>query len=165
MGLTRDSDVSLRGRVLVALLVLTALGVFFVHEDATHDARTPYPAADELAADYDSYVGETVLVFGTVTDVDGPDIVIQAESEGVTVDLRVTGVSTAVEPGGVVQVYGELGPGRELAPQRTVVVNDSSGAEWYKYGVSVVGALGFLVVFLRQWRLDRETWTLEARDG
>ena len=152
-------------RVLLAVLLLAALGGLFVHEDATADARTPYPEPHELAADYESYVGETVLAFGTVTDVDGDDTVIEAESEGVTIDLRVTGATATVEPGGVVQVYGELRPGREIAAQRTVVVNDSSGAEWYKYGVSVVGALGFLVVFLRQWRVDRETWTLEARDG
>lgn len=152
-------------RLLVATLLLAALGGLFVHEAATSDARTPYPEPHELAADYDGHVGEVALVFGSVRAVDGSDIVVEAESEGVTVELRVTGASAAVEPGGVVQVYGELRPGREIAAQRTVVVSDSASAEWYKYGVSVVGALGFLVVFLRQWRLDRETWTLEARDG
>jgi len=152
-------------RLLLAALLLAALGGLFVHEDATADARTPYPEPHELAADYDSHVGETVLVFGTVTAADGRDIVVEADSEGVTIELRVTDTSASVAPGGVVQVYGELRPSKELAAQRTVVVNDSSGAGWYKYGVSVLGALGFLVVFLRQWRLDRETWTLEARDG
>jgi len=152
-------------RLLVAILLLSALGGLFVHEDATDDTRFPYPEPHELAADYDSHVGETVLVFGRVTAVDGNDVVIEAESEGVTVDLRVTAASTTVEPGGVVQIYGELRPEREIVAQNIVVVNDSGGAEWYKYGVSVVGALGFLVVFLRQWRLDRETLTLEARDG
>ena len=152
-------------RLLLAALLLSALGGLFVHEDATSDARTPYPEPHELAADYDGHVGETVLVFGTVTAVDGDDIVIEAESEGVTIDLRVTGVTAAVEPGGVVQVYGNVRPEREIAAGNIVVVNDSGGAAWYKYGVSVVGAIGFLAVFLRQWRLDRETWTLEARDG
>jgi len=152
-------------RALIALLLLSALGGLFVHADVTGDERSPYPAPHELAADYDGYVGETVLVFGTVTGVDGSDIRIEAESEGVTIDLRVASASTAVEPGGVVQVYGELRPGQQMVAQNVAVVNDSSGAEWYKYAVSAVGALGFLVVFLRQWRLDRETWTMEARDG
>ncbi|WP_324664197.1 single stranded DNA-binding domain-containing protein [Haloarcula sediminis] len=152
-------------RLLVAALLLSALGVLFVHEDATSGARTPYPEPHELAADYDGYVGETVVVFGRVTGVDGNAISIESESEGVNIDLRVTGVSAAVEPGGLVQVYGELRPEQEIVAQKLVVVNDSGGAEWYKYGVSVVGALGFLVAFLQQWRLDRETWTLEARNG
>lgn len=152
-------------RLLLAGLLLSALGGLFVHEDATADARTPYPEPHELAADYESHVGETVLVFGRVTAVDGSDLVVEAESEGVTIELRVTGATATVESGGVVQVYGELRPSREIAAQRTVVVNDSGGAEWYKYGVSAIGALGFLVAFLWQWRLDRETWTLEARDG
>ncbi|MDS0282298.1 hypothetical protein [Haloarcula onubensis] len=152
-------------RAVIALLVLSALGGLFVHEDATSEARTPYPEPHELAADYDSYVGEEILVFGRVSAVDGSAVVVEAESEGVTIELRVTGASVGVETGGVLQVYGELGPDREMAAQRVVVVNDSGGAEWYKYGVSAVGALGFLVAFLWQWRLDRETWTLEARDG
>ena len=160
-----NGSVSLWKRLLVAVLLLSALGGLFVHEDATSDARTPYPEPHELAADYESYVGETVLVYGTVTAVDGSDILVDAESEGVTVELRVTGTSAAVEPGGVVQAYGELRPDRALSAERAVVVSDSDGAEWYKYGVSVLGALGFLVVFLWQWRLDRETWTLEARNG
>ena len=152
-------------RLLVATLLLAALGGLFVHEDATADERTPYPEPHELAAGYESYVGETALVFGRIVAVDGPDIVIEAESEGVTIELRVTEATAAVEPGGVVQVYGELRPEQEIAAQNVAVVSDSSGAEWYKYGVSVVGALGFLVVFLWQWRVDRQTWTLEARDG
>jgi len=152
-------------RLLLAALLLSALGGLFVHEDATSDARFPYPEPHELAADYDSHVGETALIFGTVAAVDGSELVIESESEGVTVTLRVTGASAAVEPGGVVQVYGELRPGQRIAARNVAVVNDSSGAEWYKYGISAVGALGFLVVFRRQWRLDRETWTLEARNG
>jgi len=147
------------------LLLLSALGGLFVHADATAEAWSPYPEPHELAADYDGHVGETVLVSGTVTAADGDDIRIEAESEGVTIDLRATGVSAAVEPGGVVQVYGDLRPGQQIAARNVAVVNDSSGAEWYKYVVSAIGALGFLMIFLRQWRLNRKTWTMEARDG
>jgi len=102
-------------RIVVAFLLLSALGGLFVHEDATSDAREPYPQPHELATDYERYVGETVLVYGTVTAVDGSDIVVDAESEGVTVEPRVSGASVAVRPGGVVQVYGELRPGQEMA--------------------------------------------------
>jgi hypothetical protein len=157
--------VTLWQRVFVAVLLLSALGGLFVHEDATSDARTPYPAPHELAADYDSYVGERILVFGEVLDRDGETVTLEAESEGVTIELRVTGVRATVAPGGVLQVYGDLGPDRTMTAERVVVVNDSGGAEWYKYVVSAVGALGFLIAFGRYWRIDTETWTLEARDG
>lgn len=157
--------VTLWQRVVVALLLVAALGGLFVHEDVTSDARTPYPAPHELAADYDSYVGDRVLVFGEVRDHDGETVTLEAESEGVTIELRVTGVTATVEPGGVLQVYGDLGSDRTMTAERVVVVNESGGAEWYKYVVSAVGAVGFLLVFGRHWRVDTETWTLEARNG
>lgn len=152
-------------RVIVALLLVAALGGLFVHEDVTSDARTPYPAPHDLAADYESYVGERILLFGEVQDRDGETVTLEAESEGVTIQLRVTGVAATVEPGGVLQVYGDLGQDRTMAAERVVVVNESGGAEWYKYVVSAVGAVGFLIAFGRYWRLDTESWTLEARDG
>lgn len=152
-------------RVIVALLLVAALGGLFVHEDVTSDARTPYPAPHDLAADYDNYVGERILVFGEVQDRDGGTATLEAESEGVTIQLRVTGVEATVAPGGVLQVYGDLGRDRTMTAERVVVVNGSGGAEWYKYVVSAVGALGFLLAFGRYWRIDTGTWTLEARDG
>ncbi len=51
------------------------------------------------------------------------------------------------------------------AAERVEVVNSSRWAEFYKYGASAIGALGFLLLFVRYWRIDREAWTLEARDG
>ena len=152
-------------RALVAVLLLSALSGLFVHAEVTSDARSPYPAPHELAADYDSYVGDRILVFGEVRDRDGGTATLEAESEGVTIELRVTGVTAAVEPGGVLQVYGDLGPDRTMTAERVVVVNGSGGAEWYKYVVSAVGAVGFLIAFGRYWRLDTESRTLEARDG
>ncbi len=152
-------------RALVAVVLLSVLGGLFVHADVTSEARSPYPAPHELAADYDSYVGETILIFGDVTGTDGGGFDIEAESEGVTIDLRIEGGSAAVESGGVVQVYGELRSNRKMSAQNVVVVNRSGGSEWYKYVVSALGALGFLVAFLWEWHIDTETWTLEGRDG
>lgn len=108
-------------RAVVALLLLAALGGLFVHTDLTSEARSPYPAPDEIAADYDSYVGETVLLFGDVTSVGSAGFTIEAESEGVTIELQIDGASPAVDPGGVVQVYGELRPDQRMTAQRVVV--------------------------------------------
>mgnify|MGYP006287951703 FL=1 len=152
-------------RALVALLLLSALCGLFVHAALTDDDRSRYPATDELATEYDSHVGETVLVFGRVTAVESDTVGIRAESNGTALELQVEGAAAAVEPGGVVQVYGELRPGRTMTAQRVVVVNQSGGLEWYKYAVSAFGALGFLVAFFRHWRVDTETWTVEGRDG
>jgi hypothetical protein len=157
--------VKLWQRALVAVLLLSALSGLFVHAEVTSDARSPYPAPHELAADYDSYVGETVLVFGRVTAASGETLTIDAESEGVTIELRVDEASASVTPGGTVQVYGELQSNQSMAAQQVVVVNESGGAEWYKYAVSAFGAIGFLVAFGRYWRIDTETWTVEGRDG
>ena len=150
-------------RALVAVLLLSALGGLFVHGGATSEA--PYPLPHEIAPEYDSYVGDTVLLFGRVTSVADETLTIEAESEGVILELQVTGSQTTVEPGGVIQVYGELRPNRTMAAQQVVVVNQSGGSAWYKYAVSAVGALGFLVAFGRYWRVDTETWTVEGRDG
>jgi len=157
--------VRLRYRAVAALLLLTALSGLFVHAGVTDNERNPYPDAEELAAGYDSYVGDRVLLSGRVIAVDGTGFDIGVDADGVTIELRVDGVSAAVDPGGVVQVYGELQPDQTMTAERVVVVNTGSGAEWYKYGVSAVGAVGFLVLFFRQWRIDAETWTVEARDG
>jgi hypothetical protein len=155
--------VKLWQRALVAVLLLSALGGLFVHSAVT--SESPYPAPHEIAPEYDNYVGDTVLLFGQVTNVADETLTIEAESEGVILELQVTGSQTTVEPGGVVQVYGELRPNRTMAAQQVVVVNQSGGSAWYKYAVSAIGALGFLVAFSRYWRVDTETWTVEGRDG
>ena len=152
-------------RVAVVLVLCLTLGGLFVHAEVTDDERSPYPDAAELFSDYDSYVGQQVLIIGTVTETGSDGMEIRAESDGVSINLTVTGARTAVEPGGVVQVYGTLEPRRTIAADRVEVVNSSRWAAFYKYGASVVGAVGFLLLFVRHWRLARDTWTLEARDG
>ncbi|NLV14100.1 hypothetical protein [Haloarcula argentinensis] len=152
-------------RVGIALVLCLTLGGLFVHAEMTEDKRSPYPDAADLSTGYESYVGQQLMVFGTVTETSDSEMEINVESDGAAITLRVTGTKTAVEPGGVVQVYGTLEPGGTIAAERVEVVNSSRWAEFYKYGASAVGALGFLLLFFRYWRIDRETWTLEARDG
>lgn len=152
-------------RVVIVLGLCLTLGGLFVHAEITEDRWSPYPDAADLSSGYDSHVGQQLLVFGTVIDTDEDGMEIRAESEGTAITLRVTGTGATVDPGGVVQVYGTLEPDQTIAAERVEVVNSSRWAEFYKYGASAVGALGFLLLFVRYWRLDRENWTLEARDG
>nr|WP_206043633.1 hypothetical protein [Haloarcula rubripromontorii] len=141
------------------------LGGLFVHAEITEDELSPYPDAADLSTGYESYVGQQLMVFGTVTETGDGGIDIRVESDGTAITLRVTETNTAVESGGVVQVYGTLEPEQTIAAERVEVVNSSRWAEFYKYGASAIGAFGFLLLFFRYWRIDRDTWTLEARDG
>jgi hypothetical protein len=152
-------------RVVIAFGLCLTLGGLFVHAEITEDQRSPYPDAEDLSSEYDSYVGQEVMIFGTVTEANEGGMEMRAEADGTSITLQVTGTEAAVEPGGVVQVYGTLEPGQTIAAERVEVVNSSRWAELYKYGASAVGALGFLLLFFRYWRLNRDTWTLEARDG
>ncbi|MDQ2071146.1 hypothetical protein ACODNH_12770 [Haloarcula sp. NS06] len=152
-------------RVVIVLVLCLTLGGLFVHAEITEDERSPYPDATDLSAGYESYVGQQLMVFGTVTETSEGEMRIRAENDGTAITLRVTETRTAVEPGGVVQVYGTLEPAQTIAAERIEVVNSSRWAEFYKYGASAIGAFGFLLLSFRYWRIDRETWTLEARDG
>ncbi|MHC3379847.1 hypothetical protein [Haloarcula sp. H-GB5] len=152
-------------RVGIVLVLCLTLGGLFVHAEMTEDKRSPYPDAADLSTGYESYAGQQLMVFGTVTETSDSEMEINVESDGAAITLRVTGAKTAVEPGGVVQVYGTLEPEQTIAAKRVEVVNSSQWAEFYKYSASAIGALGFLLLFFRYWRIDRETWTLEARDG
>jgi hypothetical protein len=152
-------------RVVIVLVLCLTLGGLFVHAAVTEEHRSPYPDAADLSSGYDSYVGQQLMVFGTVTETGDGGMAIRAESDGTAITLRVTETEAAVEPGGVVQVYGTLEPDQTIAAERVEVVNSSRWAEFYKYGASAIGALGFLLLFFRYWRIDRDTWTLEARNG
>ncbi|WP_367175837.1 hypothetical protein [Haloarcula rubripromontorii] len=152
-------------RVVIVVVLCVTLGGLFVHAEITEDELSPYPDAADLSTGYESYVGQQLMVFGTVTETGDGGIDIRVESDGTAITLRVTETTTAVESGGVVQVYGTLEPEQTIAAERVEVVNSSRWAEFYKYGASAIGAFGFLLLFFRYWRIDRDTWTLEARDG
>lgn len=152
-------------RVAVVIGLSLILGGLFVHAAVTAEQRSPYPDAEDLSSEYDSYIGQQLMVFGTVTETSESGMEIRAESDGTSITLTVTGTTAAVEPGGVVQVYGTLEPDQRITAERIEVVNSSRWAEFYKYGASAIGAFGFLLLFVRYWRLNRDTWTLEARDG
>lgn len=149
-------------------MTVLAIGVVLgmgIHHDGEYDQRWPYPDSDDLATDYTPHVGETTLLFGTVEAVSPESRAAEVRvdhSDGSFV-LTVREFAAAVEPGGVVQVYGMLESDYTIAARRVVVVNESGGAELYKYGVSVIGALLVLVTFFRHWRIDWQSKGFEAR--
>ena len=154
-----------RYRLVVVCVVVVSVVGMGVHYDSVFADRWPYPTEDELATDYDDHVGERTLLFGTVESVDDGTARVRIAADAGEYTLRVQSVDAAVEPGGVVQLLGEVRPGGVLVAERVVVVESSPGAALYKYGVSLVGAALVLVVFFRHWRVDIERLELEARDG
>jgi hypothetical protein len=153
-------------RVALGLLLVAGIvGLGAVH-DATAQQRWPYPANDDLNANYEQYVGEKTLVSGPVTAVNGSTGTIRAQYSGGTFALTVTEFDVAVQPGGSVQVYGTLRPGYTIEPERIDVVNPAGSSNAYKYVVSVIGAAVVLVQFFRHWRVNLGEFHLEARsDG
>lgn len=154
----------LRVRVGVALLLVVVLFGTFVHYDAVEDEHDPYPTEEALAEQYNAHGGERTLLFGTVQSIGNDQFVIEIESDVGPFEITVRDGSVPVEPGGVVQVYGTLGPERTIDPSRVEVVNRSGGSALYKYGVSALGALLVAVLFGRFWRVDTDSWALEVRE-
>lgn len=153
-----------RTRVLLAVALVGLVFGMGVHYDSAEDDRWPYPDADRLAVEYGQYVGERALLFGTVESVSSGTARLSVESATGSFPLTVRGFDADVEPGGTVQVLGQLGPDRAMTAEAVAVVNPSGSSLVYKYGTSLVGAALVLVVFVRYWRVDWEALTLEARE-
>lgn len=147
---------------LIAVLSLSVFGMG-VHYDATDERHWPYPSSDDLAADYAAHVGEDAFLFGTVEQIDGDTAEILVTHTGGTFTLTVEGLDVTVQPGGTVQVVGELRPDRTMVASNVAVVNPAGSSKAYKYAVSLVGAVLVLVVFFREWQIDTEEFGFEVK--
>ena len=156
-------------RFAVAAVLLAALVGLCVHHGATYDERWPHPTGDQLREEYDAFVGERVLLFGTVRAVDSESgtvtIRITDSADAVAAELSVDGVDGQVAPGGTVQVYGTLEADRTMTADRTVVVNRDATAARYKLAASVAGGLLAVGYFLRYWRPSVRRVGFEPRAG
>jgi hypothetical protein len=150
--------------VFACLGIVVGMGVYYSTAEADH---WPYPGTDDLAVDYDEYVGEETFISGSVrTHDDAGTMLLKVNSDYGPFEMVVTGAEETTVPGGIVQVYGTLRPNRTITASNVVVVNESAGSEWYKYAVSVVGAVLVLVAFFRRWRFAAEALGFEVRtDG
>jgi len=154
-------------RVAGVVVLLAAVGGLCVHYDATFDDNAPYPPTDDLATEYENYVGEETLVFGDVdrVDADAERATVRVDSDEGEFELLVRGFTERVQPGGVVQVYGTLEADYTISATNVAVVNPAGGSKAYKYAVSVVGAVLVLALFFRRWRVDTESLAFELRSG
>ncbi|PSQ61845.1 MAG: DNA-binding protein [Halobacteriales archaeon SW_8_66_22] len=151
------------GAVAVALAL--ALGLC-VHYGATYDENWPYPTGEQLAEEPGGWDGEQVLLVGVVETVgeDGFTMTVETDDGEVARLVEVRGRSTDAEPGGTVQVYGELSEeGAVLAADRVVVVVESPDEQFSKYAVSAAALLLVAGAFLRHWRIDLRRLAITAR--
>ncbi|WP_324759328.1 hypothetical protein [Haloarcula montana] len=157
-------------RRVVAIVLLVGLvfgmGLHAGMDRPQSEQHWPYPRGDDIAADYEQFVGEKTLLWGTVRTVDPADgtAVIRLETTEGTLELSVTGFDAAVEPGGTVQVYGTLGPGHTIEATNVVVVNPAGSSATVKYATSAVGAVLVLVVFFGRWRPELSQWAFVPRE-
>jgi len=152
-------------RGVLALVLVGAVFGLCVHYDGATD-RWSSPSVEEIDGEYDRHVGETVLLFGIVENVDrnADTATVRVEHDGGEFEMVLTEFDADTEPGNIVQAYGTLEPDRRMTVRETVVVTESSGAERYKFGVSVLGAALILLLFFRHWRIDLDSLAFEVRD-
>ncbi len=136
------------------LLLLGTVGLC-VHYGTVYEDRWPHPTAEEFDEDFESYSGSEALVFGEVQSVDGERAVIHVldRNDEVVAELTVHGFRGNVSPGGLIQVYGTLHADRTMDASRTVVVTPDSTSQYYKLGISLVGAMLALGYFFSHWRI------------
>lgn len=159
----------MRRHTRLVLVVVLIAGVFAmgVHYEATYDSKWPYPDTDALAVEYEEYVGEQVFLFGTVETVAETEHTAQIRVEYSTGEFTMTvhDFDADVEPGGVVQVLGDLDTQQTMTASNVRVVNPAGSSTLYKYAVSLVGALLVVITFFRYWHIDWTTLSFEVRDG
>lgn len=152
-----SSGVGRVGLVALLVVVLAGLCVMFGVQSAVPNTQTT-PGNDDLAYDYERYVGDVVRVGGTVVGTD--PVVIEAEYEffadGVvhsgTLELTVLELGAEVEVGDELRTYARVQPGNVVVARNAVVV-----PRWnylYMYAVSAVAGVWVLGRLAMGWRLD-----------
>ncbi|MFB6160961.1 MAG: hypothetical protein ABEJ61_07260 [Haloferacaceae archaeon] len=149
------------GALCALLVALLALAVWF-GALAPAPALGAYPQDERVVSDFDRYVGERVVVGGTVRTADPVTVAVE-DGAGGTVRVTVTGLATAVDEGEYLRVYGVAAPDRTVRAESAVPV--PRWGRWYAYVVSALAGVWVLARIGRYWRVDTRAWTLERRDS
>jgi len=146
------------GRLLaIVALLIVLVGLLSWTGTATVDPlETTYPDEADVTSDRESYIGERVVLDGSVVETDPLVIATQSNGNG-----RFTIVRTAdtlerstgpLETGDRVTVFGTLEDAATLDADRTI-----STALWeslYMVGISFVAGCWVLARLVRGWRVD-----------
>lgn len=153
-------DRRIRLVVLIGLLVaLFGLLVWFGSLSPA-PAAGAYPGEEELATDYEQFVGERVVVSGQIIATD--PVTIQASyGAGETMTLRVTNVSEDGTAGDSLRVYGVAKPDGEIRALNAFTV--PWWGSQYAVGVSALAGVWVFLRTINHWRVDTDDWALERR--
>ena len=142
----------LRRALLVCVLFAVLFGTFVAYGSLDPaPERNVYPDHRDLADDYDSYVGDRVVVSGEVLSTD-PLVVAAGDGRGGTVEYRIVRTSKRPAVGESLRVFGVARADRTVAARDGFVVGD--GGSTYAVGISALAGLWVLARLVRRWRLD-----------
>jgi len=147
------------GLIVALLIILAGLFVFAGTIDPAPSDRD-YPGGVELLEGTSQYLGDRVVVSGTVTAVD--PVTIEAEPvAGETLVFAVSNTARTPAIGDQIIVYGTL-----RAENRIHAIEQVHREPWerqYMYVVSFVGGLWVLARLITGWRFDPGTWSFVPR--
>jgi len=157
---TRFTSVRVRTVAIVGLLALLFGLTVWYGALAPAPGLGAYPGAEELAHDYDRYLGERVTLGGRVIATD--PVTIDAEyGNRRTIRLTVTEPPPGIEDDDFVHLYGVV------QPDRTIRTIDGFAVprvgHWYTWTISFLAGLWVLGRIVRYWRVDPTDWTLTRR--
>ena len=142
-------------RLLLALLLVTALGILTVDYAANADTHSEYPSQDQLTESYTEYHGDRVVVWLTVTAVD------EGQFTAGDWTVEVTPVPDSLDAGDTVAVAGTARPDRRLEADSLSVIDATNRR--YLYGVSAIALLASGLFVCIRWRFDPEERALVPR--
>lgn len=149
----------------VAVLLALTLGLC-VHYGATYDENWPHPSGDQLAEEPGGWDGEQVLLSGVVGTVGEGQFSMRVETDAGDAAriVEVRGANVDAEPGGTVQVFGELSEqGAVQHADRVVVLAASPGYQPSRFGISFLGLATVAGLLRRHWRIELRTLTVTDR--
>jgi hypothetical protein len=149
-------------RVLMVVLlcgVYLALPVVF---GAVPTSDDPVPNHNQFLSTPDRYLGERIVLSGTVVDAD-PLRVKLAGPRGRPTVVTLTDCRCRPDPGDHLNAYGVVTDERSIRSLGAVVV-----PPWgrpYAYSTSALAGLWVLVRLVRGWRVDAGRWAFVRRDS
>lgn len=147
--------------VAIAALLVVLFGLFVLAGtvQSSPDDRN-YPSEADIAADGERYVGDRVVVSGTVIETD--PLTVEAEPvPGEPIAFVIENTARTPEIGDSLTAYGTLRTGDRIRAIETV--HTEPWERQYMYVVSFIGGLWVLGRLVNGWRFDRESTGLVPR--
>jgi hypothetical protein len=130
-----------KGAILLLVLCVISLCVYY---DFEHEKHVPYPSAKRIIADYSSYVGQKVMIFGSVTRILENACIIGL------VGMEINVGELPAKVGDRVEVLGTLLENQKVEVEKFLVYE-----EFNYYSIflrSFLGLFLFAFLFFKAWK-------------